>query len=96
MPVDTTEDIRREMLPQVNAVTRDEENKPRTAEDVRKDLEARHGKVYSTDEMCEEFTAVGFAAPIVIVIRKSDGVKGSLEFTHSPRFYYGFQPYDAR
>jgi len=24
------------------------------------------------------------------VIRKSDGVKGTLEFIHQPRFYFGF------
>lgn len=92
MPVDTTEDIRREMIPQVNAVTRDEENKPRTAEDVRKDLEARYGQVYSTDELTAEFTVIGFAAPFVVVHRKSDGAKGSLSFCHSPRFYFDFQP----
>lgn len=92
MPVDTTEEIRREMICEVNAVTRDEENKPRTAEDVRKDLEARYGKVYNTDEMCAEFTAIGFAAPLVVVKRKSDGAQGSLSFCHNPRFYFDFQP----
>jgi hypothetical protein len=29
-------------------------------------------------------------APFVIVTRKSDGAKGSLEFTHNPRFYFNF------
>jgi hypothetical protein len=32
----------------------------------------------------------GFMAPFVIVTRKSDGAKGSLEFTHNPRFYFNF------
>ena len=92
-PVDHTEEARRDLLPNVNAVTRDEANKPRSESDVRADLEARYGKVYNTDEMCAEFTAIGFAAPLVVVKRNSDGVKGSLFFTRSPRFYYGFKPH---
>ena len=32
-------------------------------------------------------------APLVVVRRKSDGVKGSLMFQHSPRFYFGFEPH---
>jgi len=30
-------------------------------------------------------------APFIAVQRKSDGVKGSLEFQHQPRFYFNFQ-----
>jgi hypothetical protein len=45
---------------------------------------------YTTAEMSAEFSVVGFAAPFVVVVRKSDGVKGSMEFTHSPRFYFNF------
>ena len=48
------------------------------------------GKVWSTEEMRSEFEAVGFAAPFVVVRRRSDGVKGSLEFLHSPRWYFNF------
>jgi hypothetical protein len=33
---------------------------------------------------------IGFGAPCVVVTRKSDGVKGSLFFDHSPRRYYGW------
>ena len=39
----------------------------------------------------EDFDVVGFMAPVVVVIRKSDKAKGSMFFTHSPRFYYGFE-----
>jgi len=46
--------------------------------------------VYNTDEMCAHFNAIGFSAPFVVVTRKSDGAKGSLEFIHSPRFYFNF------
>ena len=30
--------------------------------------------------------------PFVVVRRKSDGVKGSLEFQHNPRYYFSFSP----
>jgi len=59
----------------------------------RESLEAKHGRVWSTPEMQEEFAVLGFAAPLVVVVRKSDGVKGSLEFQHSPRFYFNFVPH---
>jgi hypothetical protein len=34
---------------------------------------------------------IGFAAPFVTVVRRSDGAKGTLEFKHAPRVYFGFQ-----
>jgi hypothetical protein len=34
-------------------------------------------------------------APLVVVRRKADGVKGSLEFQHMPRYYFGFQPHQG-
>ena len=45
---------------------------------------------WNTEELGRDFQVIGFAAPFVVVVRKSDGVKGSLEFTHSPRFYFNF------
>jgi len=78
---DVTEPIRREMLAQINA-------QPGS----REALEAEHGQVWNTDQMCNDFEAIGFMAPLVIVRRRSDGVKGSLMFQHNPRFYFGFQP----
>jgi hypothetical protein len=53
-------------------------------------LETRHGKVWNTQELAEEFDVLGFMAPFVVVARKADGKKGSLEFQHSPRFYFNF------
>ena len=47
-------------------------------------------KRWTTEEMQREFTVTGFAAPFVVVVRKSDGVRGSLEFTHNPRVYFNF------
>jgi hypothetical protein len=45
---------------------------------------------WNTEELGRDFQVIGFAAPFVVVVRKSDGVKGSLEFTNSPRFYFNF------
>jgi hypothetical protein len=79
---DETESIRREMIAEINAVP-----------GSREALEVEHGKVWSTDEMCQDFEAIGFMAPLVVVLRRADGVKGSLFFQHNPRFYFGFQPH---
>jgi len=56
----------------------------------RKELEEKVGTVYNTTEMREAFEPVGFAAPYVVVINKMTQEKGTLEFTHMPRFYFGF------
>jgi len=78
---DETEAARREMLAEINA------NAGNRAE-----LEARHGQVWDTEELQRDFDVIGFMAPIVAVRRKSDGMKGSLEFQHGPeRFYFNFQ-----
>jgi len=47
---------------------------------------------WTTEELSRDFVVLGFLAPFVHVKRKSDGVEGSMEFTHSPRLYFGFQP----
>lgn len=58
---------------------------------IRLALEAQHGKVWSTKDMTSEFKVEGFLSPYVSVVRRSDGVSGSLQFTHAPRFYFDFQ-----
>lgn len=77
---DATEPARRQRLAEINA-------QPGS----REALEAQHGKVWDTDQLRDEFEAIGFMAPFVVVRRLSDGQKGSLEFQHSPRFYFNFQ-----
>lgn len=77
--MDPTENIRRELVNEINA-------EPGS----REALEAKYGTVYDTAEMTKEFEAIGFLAPFIAVRRKSDGVKGSLTFQHSPRFYFNF------
>jgi hypothetical protein len=63
---------------------------------LRARLSAEHGvdNVFDTDQLSEQFEVDGFMAPFVVVRRKADGKKGSLEFTHQPRLYYNFQVYD--
>ena len=78
---DDTEPMRRELVRQINGNPQ-----------IRESLEAAYGQVWDTEELARDFPVEGFAAPFVVVIRKADGVKGSLEFQHSPRFYYAFQP----
>lgn len=76
---DPTEAARHQRLKQINA-----EPKGREA------LEATYGQVWDTRELARDFTIIGFAAPFIAVQRKGDGVKGSLEFQHMPRFYFNF------
>ena len=77
---DPTEAIRKELLATLNA-----------SPGSREALEAEHGQVWSTTELSEDFEVLGFAAPLVVVKRKSDSQKGSLFFQHHPRFYFGFE-----
>ena len=77
---DPTEAIRRQRLAEINA-------EPGS----REALEIQHGQVWDTQELGRDFQVLGFTAPLVVVRRKSDGVRGSLEFQHQPRFYFSFQ-----
>jgi hypothetical protein len=45
---------------------------------------------WDTEQLKNDFTVNSFLAPFVFVTRKADGKKGSLEFTHSPRWYFNF------
>ena len=76
---DQTEAIRRERLAEINAVP-----------GSREALEAQHGQVWDTQQLGQDFQVIGFLAPLVVVRRKADGVRGSLEFQHRPRFYFNF------
>ncbi|QDU05952.1 hypothetical protein V6x_56960 [Gimesia chilikensis] len=78
---DQTESIRREMTRNINAV-----------EGSREYLEAKHGQVWDTTELQQEFEVLGFCSPCCIVRRRFDSRRGSVFFQHSPRFYFGFEP----
>ena len=80
---DDTEPIRRAMVAEINV---DPGSRP--------DLESKHGQVWDTSELRTDFEVLGFAAPLVVVRRRSDGVRVSLMFQHDPRFYFKFQPAD--
>jgi len=58
--------------------------------DARSALEAQHGRVWSTAELRIDFEIIGFAAPFVAVRCKTTGAKGTMEFTHMPRFYFNY------
>ena len=79
--IDETEGIRRQMVAEIN-----------TNAGPRAELEAQHGQVWDTSQLQEDFQVVGFLAPVVVVRRRSDGVRGSLMFQHSPRLYHSFKP----
>jgi len=76
---DITEPARRQRIAEINV-------EPGS----REALKAQYGQVWDTSEMSNDFDAIGFMAPYIAVRRKSDGVKGSLEFQHSPRLYFNF------
>ena len=78
---DPTETVRRQQVASINA-------EPGT----REYLAQKHGDVFDTSELQAAFSVLSFLAPYVVVQRKSDGVKGSMMFQHSPRLYYRFQP----
>lgn len=82
---DPTETIR---IGRVAELTGQIESNDEDAE--RKRLVGLYGQVWNTDELGREFDVIGFAAPLVVVRRKSDGMKGSLEFQHSPRLYFNW------
>jgi hypothetical protein len=71
---DETEDFRRAML---------------ASGQPHRDL-AEAKQRWDTAQLSAEFEVIGFIAPFVAVRRKADGKKGSMEFTHYPRFYFNF------
>lgn len=77
MSSDPTEDIRRSMI---------ETGQPGA------DLEATDGPTWTTETVSQEFEIIGFMAPFVVVRRRSDRQKGTLEFTHNPRVYFNWSP----
>jgi hypothetical protein len=77
--IDATESVRRDMVAEINS-----EAAERAA------LEGKYGQVWTTEELRNDFTVTSFMAPFVMVVRKSDNIKGSLTFQHDPRYYFDF------
>lgn len=82
---DPTENRRRERMAEIAAEV-----------GSREALEARYCQVWDTAQLTKDFEVVGFAAPLVVVRRKLDGKKGSLEFQPHPRFYFNFEEHHQR
>ena len=79
---DETETYRRARQEELNAAAAERAN-----------LVQQYGQVWSTEELGTDFEVKGFMAPYVVVVRRSDGQRGSLEFQDSPRYYFNFVPY---
>ena len=79
--IDETETIRREMVA-------DNQRRPWT----RPDLEAKHGQVWDTANCKNDFEVIGFAAPFVVVKRRSDGSKGQSHVPEQPPLLLQLQP----
>jgi hypothetical protein len=52
-------------------------------------------RLWTTEQVTDDFEVVAFRAPKVRVRRREDGAWGWMEFTHMPRFYFDFQPDDS-
>jgi hypothetical protein len=77
---DPTEDTRREMIATLAPVL---------------DLLVDSGPRWDTEELQRDFEVLGFMAPFVVVRRRSDGLRGSLEFAPTipdgERVYFGWR-----
>lgn len=76
---DPTENARRALVQEVNQDTE------------RAKLEAKYGEVMTTSEMLEFYTVEGFLSPYVVCRRKANGKRGTLMFSHAPRYYFSWQ-----
>lgn len=54
------------------------------------ELELLYDEVLSTSEATLKYEFIAFCAPFVEVRRRADKRNGTLEFQHSPRFYFKF------
>lgn len=76
---DPTESARRALVQEVN------QDAERTK------LEEKYGEVMTTSQMQELYSVEGFLSPFVVCRRKSDGKRGTLMFSHAPRYYFSWQ-----
>jgi hypothetical protein len=81
--------LRKFLVAGMNGLTRG-----KTEEEARAELVDQYGadNVWDTAQVTEAFEIEGFMAPFVVARRRSDGVRGSMAFTHMPRFYFDFKP----
>jgi hypothetical protein len=60
---------------------------------MRKNMLTFENDGLTKDQMLQNYTVLGFAMYLCVVERKSDGMRGTLDFTdvNGVRFYYDFQ-----
>jgi hypothetical protein len=61
-------------------------------EAARQDLSEKYGAVWNDHELLSEFAASIFDGPLLRVIRKTDGTRGTVAFIDKPRLYFAFEP----
>jgi len=90
-PKDLTKFVDKEAAELALDVNEDEGDPHQVDPVERKNLEDKHGQVWNTTQLQQDFSVTGFQAPYVVVKRKKDGLVGSLEFQHAPRYYFGWK-----
>ncbi len=80
---DETEQLRKERIVSIQ-----------DSDNSREALESRVGRTWNTSELQQDFEPLGFLSPYIVVRRKADQIKGSLEFRNSygERVYHSFEP----
>lgn len=63
--------------------------------EVRGELEELYGQVWSEDQLQEQFDVQSLEPPYAHVVRKADGVSGTVACVHQHRFYFLFKPEEA-
>jgi hypothetical protein len=64
----------------------------RGVEEIRKTLQEYSEQAWNSEELLAEFEVSHFDPPYVHVIRKVDGVRGTVAFNDDPRLYFAFRP----
>lgn len=85
---DPTETTRRQWAAEINTVA---QSMPQDA--FYQTLVETYGaaNVWTTNELAKKFEVLGFMAPFCVVRDRATGKKGSVEFSHFPRYYFEFR-----
>ena len=54
------------------------------------ELKESYPEVLTTQEATDKYEFIGFMAPYVMVKDRVTGKKGTMQFDHRPRYYFGF------
>ncbi len=64
----------------------------RGLDEIRAVLQEQYGEqVWNSEQLLDTFEVSHFEPPYVHVIRKSDGVRGTVAFNDDPRLYFAFR-----